>query len=218
MAIVQAIPKLGRLWLFVPLVFACITGCGTTSTSLWNPDAPPKPTTACQVIATWQNNLAFVPDSMHGGAPMPGFVGRVYLFGAKIDFPVVAEGDLVVDLIDETYHPPRWVERWNLDGENLKRLTKKDFVGWGYTVFLPSKEARPDMTKVRLRTAFQPPQGAPIYADNVVTLSPTNGVIEKGAGKFTLPRPNPVVQPQTQGTATAQKTTFAPPITMRGDR
>jgi hypothetical protein len=79
-----------------------------------------------------------------------------------------------VDLIDESCDPPKWVERWNIDNDTLQRLKKKDVLGWGYTVFLPSKEYRPDMSKIKLRTSFQAPKTPPIFTENAVTLAPTN--------------------------------------------
>jgi hypothetical protein len=172
----------------VPLLAALAAGCVTTGVGGDKPEPPPKPTAACQVVVTWQNRVQFAADPTNGGAPTPGFAGRVYLFGPDLGFPVVATGTLVFDLYDETAGAPHLIERWNLDPETVKRLLKKDVIGWGYTVFLPSKEARPEMTKVRLRTAFQAAKAAPVYTENVVTLAETNGVIREGTAPFHLPR------------------------------
>lgn len=189
-------------------------GCVTTGS--WWPDEnrPPKPCPAYQVVCTWQNNIAFVPDPAHGGQPSPGFAGRVYLFGQNIDHPLLSCGDLVVDLIDEGCQPPRWVERWNLDEETVKRLAKKDMIGWGYTVFLPSKEARPDMTKVRLRAAFAQAGRAPIYTENQVTLSQQNGVMKEREGKFQLPGSN-ATPGRTPGPPGAGNGSLLPPPTVK---
>src|SRR5262245_25576719 len=120
----------GSLASAVLLVATFSVGCVTTGTSLWpDENAPPKPSKACQVVCTWQNNVALAPDPAHGGAPTPGFAGRLFLFGENIDFPLVAEGSLVVDLIDETYEPAQWRERWNIDAETLQRLLRKDMIG-----------------------------------------------------------------------------------------
>lgn len=206
----------GSLVWAVPLLAALAAGC-VTSSSWLSPDddtLPPKPSQACQVVAVWQNSVAFASDPAHGGNPAPGFAGRVYLFGPNIDFPRTAEGGLVVDMIDETTQPPRWLERWNVDSENLQRLVKKDYIGWGYTVFLPSKELRPEMTKIRLRTAFQAPKGTPVYGENVITLAQDNGVVRQSAAKsFNLPGQStvsPVAQSAAQMPATKQ-----PPIPFR---
>src|SRR5262249_19841415 len=48
--------------------------------------------------------------------------------------------------------------------DTLRRLLKKDRIGWGYTLFLPWSTYRPEVTQVRLRVCYQPAQGSPIYA------------------------------------------------------
>jgi hypothetical protein len=191
-------------------------GCVTTSGWLHNSD-PPKPGVACQVVCTWQNSVAFVPDPAQGGNAGPGFVGRVYLFGQTMDHPVLAEGTISVDLIEETGSAPVWLERWNLDADTVKRLVKKDMIGWGYTVFLPSKTARPDMSKIRLRTAFTAPNSAPIYAENIVTLSQTNGVIRESTKPLSMPGTNPPTSTKPQGSTGVppRSSTLPPPIPVR---
>src|SRR5262249_17043389 len=130
---------------------------------------PPAPTQACQTAGAWQNNVVQTPDPTKNGAPATGFTGRLYLFGPTIDYPLVGEGSLTVDLIDETYEPAVTRERWNIDPETLKRLARKDMIGWGYTLFLPSREYNKEMSKVRLRTSFTQGKAAPLYTENVVT-------------------------------------------------
>lgn len=183
-------PRGGRLrpaLASVGLLMALAAGCVTTGVDE-RPEAPPKPGgVACQVVAAWQNSVMYAADPAHGGNPTPGFAARVYLFGPEVGTPLVAEGDLTFDLIDETTGEPRWLERWTLDPETVKRLLRKDMIGWGYTVFLPSREVRPEMTKVRMRTAFHAAKRAPVYAENAVTLAPTNGVIRTGTAPFHLP-------------------------------
>lgn len=124
----------------------------------------------CQVVATWGSDVSFVPDPVHRGQPGPGLTGRVYLFGSKIDYPTSADGTLVVDLYNDAdtiraNGVPLPIEEWRLDPATLKRLLRKDFVGWGYTVFLPWGTYRPDITRVHLRVCFQPVGRAPIYTE-----------------------------------------------------
>lgn len=176
------------------------TGCVTTENGLWpSTGVPEKPS---QVVCIWENNVMTVADSANGGVPVQGFAGRVYLFDTKQKFTMLAEGMLTVDLIDESCDPAKWVERWNIDTETLQRLKKEDMMGWGYTVFLPSKEYRPDMTKIKLKVAFQMPKCPPLYTENPVTLAATNGVVRQG----TTPLTTKSVAPATQ---------FQPPIRVR---
>ncbi|MFO0844707.1 MAG: hypothetical protein U0797_20305 [Gemmataceae bacterium] len=198
-------PRL-RLALVTPWLALLAAGCVTTEGGLWPWSGAESCEKPCQPVCIWQNNVLTVPDSANGGVPVQGFAGRVYLFGTNMDFPLLCDGTLTVDLIDESCDPPKWVERWNIDPETLQRLKKKDVMGWGYTVFLPSKEYRPEMTKIKLKTAFQAPKSPPIFTENAVTLAATNGVIREGTTPLTrkqLPLP-PVNAPH-----------FQPPIPLR---
>jgi hypothetical protein len=94
----------------------------------------------------------------------------LYLFGQEISYPLVEEGSVVVDLYDDTKpntgeaRPP--LEEWRLDRENLKRLLKRDTIGWGYTLFLPWGTFRPDVNLVHLKIRYEPSKGTPLYAES----------------------------------------------------
>ncbi len=191
-----------RLALLAPLLAALLaTGCVVTEGSLcfWHTPGE-KP---CQLVCIWQNHVMTVPDSANNGVPTQGFAGRVYLFGQNMDYPLSARGTLIVDLIDETYDPKKWVERWIFDPDTLQRLKKQDIMGMGYTVYLPSKEYRPDMTKIRLKASFQEADAAPLYTENVVTLSPLDFSMRDSHTPMNLPAMQPT------------KTTFKPAIPIR---
>ncbi|MFO0879227.1 MAG: hypothetical protein U0840_17925 [Gemmataceae bacterium] len=176
----------GLLWI-AALAVGLSTGCVSTEWTTLKTFGAMQPTKACQIVCTWNNSVALVPDPVHNGQLNPGFVGRIYLFGPTIDYPLLAEGALAVDLFDEAHNPPKWVERWEIDPETLRRLSRKDMIGCGYTVFLPSKEYKPEMSKVRLRTAFKAANEAPIYTENAVTLDIKNGVIREGQTPLGMP-------------------------------
>jgi hypothetical protein len=128
---------------------------------------PPATSGIRQAITTWQPQLVSVPDPTHAGAPVPGFAGRLYLFGEGIDFPKVGDGSVVVDLYDESAARPRAVllETWHLDQDSLERLLRKDIVGWGYTLFLPWGTARPEVNRVRLDLRYEPGKGPALNAE-----------------------------------------------------
>ena len=126
----------------------------------------------------WQNSVQYAPDPTRGGAPGVGLACRLYLFGQKVDYPIRAEGSLVVDLLDETDGKSVHQEQWRFDPETVKKLVSKDFVGTGYTLFLPWSRYLPETSKVRLRVGFFAASGvAPIYTENAITLAEENGVI-----------------------------------------
>jgi hypothetical protein len=145
-----------------------MTGCTTTG-GLCSCDAPPVGP-ACQVAATWNNQVMYSPDPAHNGTPCPGIGGRLYLFGPQVDFPLAADGCVVVDLFDLTALDPQKVsqplEEWRFDKDTLKRLQKRDAIGWGYTLFLPWGTYRSDITRVQLKVRYEPKQGTPLYDEN----------------------------------------------------
>ena len=139
--------------------------------------APPPGAAVCQVVATWQNKVMFTPDPVHGGTLTPGLAGRLYLFGPQIDFPLVGDGAVVIDLYDDNPagagKPPVHLERWQIDRDTLKRLLRQDAIGWGYTLFLPWATYKPETTHVRLTLCYVPAQGIPLYAPpTTLTLVP----------------------------------------------
>jgi hypothetical protein len=152
-------------------VLAVVLACGCVSMGSFLPGSDGPPTgPVCQVVATWNNEVAYAPDPTHGGKPTPGLAGRVYLFGSVVDFPQAGEGKLVVDLYDETQAPASGpalpLEEWRIDKDTLQRLLRRDVIGWGYTVFLPWGTYKPEIQKVRLKVRFEPVHGTPIYSED----------------------------------------------------
>jgi hypothetical protein len=132
-----------------------------------------------QAVTTWNHQVVFAPDPVHGGAEQPGLVGRLYLFGKEISFPLIEEGSLVVDLYDDTQPPPQTesgptsgpgqqtpLEEWRFDPVSLKKLAKKDMIGWGYTVFLPWGTYRPEINQVHLKVRYVTAKDIPFFAES----------------------------------------------------
>jgi hypothetical protein len=124
----------------------------------------------CQIVATWNHQVAFVPDPVHGGAEAPGLAGRLYLFGPEISFPLIDDGSVVVDLYDDTKPAgegqPIPLEEWRLDPATLKRLAKRDMIGWGYTLFLPWGTYKPEISQVHLKVRYVTAKGNPFFAES----------------------------------------------------
>src|SRR5439155_4906861 len=114
---------------------------------------------------------------VRGGTPGPGLAGRVYLFGPEIKFPLTGDGGLEVLLSDETSGELVQKEAWMIDADTLKKLLRRDQIGWGYTVFLPWTTYRPEITKVRLKVCYLPAHGTPLYSEVPVTIAPENGIV-----------------------------------------
>jgi hypothetical protein len=166
------------------LPLAALAGGCVTLDCLRSDDEPPPPGTPCQVVAWWQPHVVFAPDPARNGVSAPGLAGRLYLFGQEVGFPMVGDGSVVVDLYDETNCPagrpagqapgppagqagaqPVLQEEWRIDPVTLKRLLRRDRIGWGYTLFLPWGRYRPDLTRVQLRVRYVPDHGSPVFAE-----------------------------------------------------
>ena len=122
------------------------------------PPAPVQPSELPKsVVATWQHDVSIVtPDPLRDGQATPGLVGRVYLFD-HFDHPKCYEGKATVKLFDERPiqgGPPVFLEEWDFPSAALRKLAKKDPIGWGYTLFLPTATINPNITQVRMTVAF----------------------------------------------------------------
>jgi hypothetical protein len=158
------------------LALALVCGCDTTEkqplTAL--PPAPERPPMmkvpdrppcgeACRAVAYWQPQVQYQPDPARNGAPGPVLVGRLYLMDGEIKQPLAVEGSLVVDLYDMTSGQEVMMEEWRIDASTLKRLLRRDPIGWGYTVGLPWSTFKPEVARVQLKLRFDPLKGAPLY-------------------------------------------------------
>jgi hypothetical protein len=171
------------------LILALAAGCVSTGPWLAPVNGPPTGT-VCQVAATWNNKVLFAPDPTHGGAPTPGLAGRVYLFGPDLAHPLAGDGRLSVHLYDhgptKAGGAPVALEEWHIDKDTLKKLLRKDLVGWGYTLFLPWGTYKPEITQVYLQLSYQPPTGPPLQANGApVTLD------HEGVSNFQVVARNP---------------------------
>jgi hypothetical protein len=204
--VVRRVPKRFCEASLTALILLTSTGCVATGWFAPPADAPPPPKgVPCQVVTTWNNQVVYTQDPANNGRTIPGLAGRVYLFGPKIDFPMTGDGSAVVDLYDLSHDQPVLLEQWRFDPENLSRLLRRDAIGWGYTLFLPWGTYRPDITRVQLKVCYQPPKGAPLYAEgspltlNTVadmrlqtrSVSPTDALTRRASPAPTPVQPNP---------------------------
>jgi hypothetical protein len=124
-----------------------------------------------KLTARWAPALVETPDVANGGAPLRGLAGRAYLFDDRAGPAITRGGELIVDLYDDrplaTGGQPVRLERWVFPDAILRRLTREDATGWGYTLFLPWVTTyRPDISPVHLRLCFSPKGGSPLYANS----------------------------------------------------
>ena len=193
------------------MALICLSaGCVLTESAQRPKEQPPPTGEVHQVAADWENRIVVTPDVVNGGTPLVGLAGRLYLFGEQFGQPVLGDGMAVIELCDvarlDQQGKPQLLERWEIDRTTLKRLVKKDMIGWGYTLFLPWQTYRPDLGRVQLQVRFLPDKGLPLFSppslvalrnDPQLTvtqrLAPAESVTRTGA---TLPPAPAVAAPQ----------------------
>ncbi|MFO0808467.1 MAG: hypothetical protein U0746_07580 [Gemmataceae bacterium] len=149
----------------VVVIVGLAAGCKTTSQCTTCGDGGvPVSTETNRMVATWSNKVQYVPDVAHGGTPMPGILGRVYLFDAQVKDSLTTDGKFVAELYDDSGSTSVAIEQWIIDKDTAKKLLSKDIVGWGYTMFLPWGTYRPDLTKIHVGLRFEPEKGQTMMA------------------------------------------------------
>ncbi|HMP02320.1 MAG TPA: hypothetical protein PKC45_07450 [Gemmatales bacterium] len=128
-----------------------------------------------QVVALWGDGVVMQPDPGRNGQITPGFNGKVYLIDGQKGQALGADGHLVVSLFDTsdpTGQTPR--EVWEIDPVNLKKVCRKDGVGWGYALWLPWTTAHLPMQHVTLVVKYRPASGREVWS------TPSNFRVREG--------------------------------------
>jgi hypothetical protein len=171
------------------------------------PPAPVPPSELPKnVVATWQHEVISAPDPLRDGQATPGLVGRVYLFD-HFDHAKCYEGKATVKLYDERPvqgGPPVFLEEWDFPSSALRKLAKKDPIGWGYTLFLPTATVNPNITQIRMTVAFSA-DGTTVPVQSTSTFRLGGQAPVRVYSNQTVPSASyPPAQPQTAYPATAQ--------------
>jgi hypothetical protein len=129
-----------------------------------------------QVLAYWPNQVFSGPDPVRGGVQIPALGGRVYLMGSDLKFPLQGDGKIVVQLHARPDNNPQGAPvllgQWTFDEITLKtKCLRKDFLGWGYTLFLPWETYKSDLSKVQIKVCYYPAKGMPVFAESLLTLN-----------------------------------------------
>lgn len=119
-----------------------------------------------QVIAMWSDGVVVQADPSQDGKATPGFNGKVYLLDGRSGQAHGAAGRLIISLYDASGppgQPPR--EVWEIDPETLKRVARKDGVGWGYALWLPWSTADATIHNVTLVVQYKPHRGQDVWSN-----------------------------------------------------
>jgi hypothetical protein len=165
----------------VAFILLGVFGCTTPGVFPGGKADGPLVAPVTQVSATWGNEVAVTSDVVNHGALLPGLAGRLYLFGADPGHPVKGDGKLTVELFDLGQRGPGGapIQRWVFDKITLNRLLRKDLIGWGYTIFCPWPDYRPELRHFEVRVCFEPENGTPVFAPlSKINLRPSEAVLE----------------------------------------
>lgn len=188
---------------FIGLLAACSTGC----VSVPQPRDCSKPVAdagkqqPANVVTRWQNDVGYAADPTRGGAQIPGIVGRVYVFGPQMDYPLEGDGSLHVELFDAA-KPDKPLETWDIDPVAARKMQKQDAIGSGYSVFLPWSSYRKDLTQVQMRVSYKPAKSTTaLFARTAVVHFGGPAPLVASSAYTTGPGGTKVTQPQRIQTA-----------------
>jgi hypothetical protein len=130
--------------------------------------APTQASLARQVEVAWNSEILMASNTENGNHPMPGLAGRLYVFGEKVGRPLEAPGAVTIVLyaIDKENKVGPPLAKWELDSVALRKLGRTDAIGFGYTIFLPWLEYRPEIRRVQLDVRYVPDGGQPLFAQS----------------------------------------------------
>lgn len=142
--------QMGRLRAFV-------TGDGLATT-------PANPGQGARLTAAWQNKVIYAPDPTHGGNPVPGLMGKMWVFGPDEGVPLSLDGEIFVGAWDNsrTVHggEPVLLEVWHLDPAAAKKVRRAGFMGGEeYYLFLPWSQYHVDLKQINVVARFNGADG-----------------------------------------------------------
>ena len=122
-----------------------------------------QPGQAARLTAAWNNKVIYAPDPTHGGDPVPGLMARLWLFGPDTKDPLTVDGEFFIGAWDMSPKPtggqPVLLEVWHIDPEAARKFRRQDFVGEGYTLFLPWSKYHVDLKQVNVIARFNGADG-----------------------------------------------------------
>lgn len=154
--------QLGRLRAFV-------AGDGLATT-------PAKPGQGARLTAAWNNKVMYAPDPTHGGNPVPGLMGKMWVFGPDEAVPLGMDGEIFVGAWDnsQTVHggEPVLLEVWHLDPAAAKKVRRAGFMGGEeYYLFLPWSQYHVDLKQINVVARFNGADGRSLVsAPEILTL------------------------------------------------
>jgi hypothetical protein len=181
----------------------------TTPVTMKSPDVPPprpapvvantapaKPGEAARLTVAFSNKVIYAPDPTRGGNLLPGLLGRLYVFSTDEGVPIIADGEIVVDVWDNSSKAaggqPRLIEVWNIDRESFAKFRKRDIIGEGYSIFLPWSTYNVDIRQVNVIVRHTGADGRVLMSPpETLTVDHAN-TLQRAADQLGVPAGTPV--------------------------
>jgi hypothetical protein len=150
---------------------------------------------ASRLAAAWNNKIIYAPDPTHGGEPVPGLIARLYVFGPDEKHPLPPDGELIIGLWDNgptaNGGQPALMELWHIDRETAAKFRKTDFMGEGYSLFLPWSKYHVDLKQVNVRIRYNGSDGRCLVASPETLTIDHSATLQRAAEKLGIAgRPN----------------------------
>jgi hypothetical protein len=155
---------------------------------------PAKPGEPSRLTAAWNNKIIYAPDPTHGGDPVPGLLARLYVFGPDESIPLDPDGELIVGVWDlgpkAEGKSPALMELWHIDRETARKFRKTDFMGSGYTLFLPWSKYHVDLKQVNVVARFNAADGRCLVSSPETLTIDHSATLQRAAEKLGTARPD----------------------------
>ncbi|MBO0699112.1 MAG: hypothetical protein J2P46_12015 [Zavarzinella sp.] len=166
---------------------------------------PAKPGQAARLTAAWNNKVIYAPDPTHGGDPVPGLLARLYVFGPIEEgnpasgVPLEPDGELIVGLWDlgakEAGKPPELMELWHIDRDTARKFRRPDFMGSGYTLFLPWSKYHVDLKRVNVVARYNGADGRCLVSSPETLTIDHSATLQRAAEKLGVAKVDGAPQP-----------------------
>jgi hypothetical protein len=176
---------------------AFISGDGLSTT-------PARPGEAARLTASWNNKVIYAPDPVHGGNPVPGLMGKLWVFGPDEAVPLALDGEIFVGAWDNSRTAaggePVLLEVWHIDGEAAKKVRRKDFFGGeAYNLFLPFSQYNVDLKQINVVARFNGADGRSLVSTPQTLTLDHSATLQRAAEKLAGLSNGPVKPPAAAG-------------------
>jgi hypothetical protein len=181
---------------------------------------PAKPGQGARLTAAWNNKVIYAPDPTHGGDPVPGLMGKLWVFGPdeSVQVPLALDGEIFVGAWDNspklTGGQPVLIEVWHIDPEAVKKVRRNDFIGGqAYNLFLPWSQYHVDLKSVNVVARFNAADGRSLVSAPETLAMDHSATLQRAAERLALTDPAAIAPPApavSTSTVTQQPTITGP--------